>query len=113
MLEVLEDPLLALLLVGRAGGGCSARFRRHVLAALPTSLPPLSPSFPHSARERVERESEWCVWILEFFSTEVLRISIEREKAAGDDEKGVAFQTRNEPKEIGESGHPTGRIQGD
>jgi hypothetical protein len=44
------------------------------------------------------------VWILEFFSTEVLRISIERERAAGDDERGeatcLAFQTRNEPKEI-------------
>lgn len=59
VLEVLEDPLPALLLVGRAGGGCAARFRRHVPAALPPPPPLSPPSFPHSAREW----SEWCVWL--------------------------------------------------
>jgi hypothetical protein len=60
VLEVLEDPLPALLLVGRAGGGCAARFRRHVPAAasLPPSLPSLAPSL--TRREWSEKANGVC-----------------------------------------------------
>lgn len=54
MLEVLEDPLPALLLVGRAGGR-AARLRRHVPAAalLPLSL------FSRGDRGARKAESQW------------------------------------------------------
>jgi hypothetical protein len=86
VLEVLEDPLPALLLVGRAGGGCAARFRRHVPAA--ASLPPSLPSLAPSLTRREWSEKANGVWLLEFFSTEVVLVVERERKAGGDDERG-------------------------
>jgi hypothetical protein len=81
VLEVLEDPLPALLLVGRAGGGCAARFRRHVPAAasLPPSLPSLPPSVLPSLGESGARKRMVCVAFRILFYGSSTR-SREREK---------------------------------
>lgn len=89
VLEVLEDPLPALLLVGRAGGGCAARLRRHIPAALPTSLSTLTQSLLPpvlslylSARQRSEKATVVGLFF-EFFSRE--------RKERGGGERPLAF----------------------